>query len=303
MPTLKSTALVEARKKKGWTQAELSEATKPQINISTISRIERSKETRVRERTLKDLCHALGVSPADLCPTTEVERDPVKLRLESGARNALTLVALRYQVSRENIVELAPLLFFIAAEKCLKERHRRIVELQSAADSLCDMQRKVRHLPVHWPLDEGAMASEKQSIAARDLFGTEVVDDAQQFLNERDEKYEEAEHNPFVAFLRCTLVEAGGSESDAETVTWAGSPEYEICGEEAAALVGGDDIAARAILWGLAALHEMPKGSPAERAEWARSTLDSDLESSFADLPPVSKGGNNAPASGSGEAS
>jgi transcriptional regulator with XRE-family HTH domain len=308
MPIVNGKALIEARNKKGWTQADLSGATKPQINISTISRIERKKETRVHERTLKELGRALDVSPDSLRPKPEkpeVEREAFKLRIENGARNALTLVAQRYGIRRECIVEAAPLLFFLAAEKCLQGRQKQVADLENAAGSLWHMQQKTPHLPVRWPIDDGATTSEKKSIEARDLFGTKVIQDSDQFLGEiRD--YEEAEHNPFVTFLRSALSDVGASQIEPETMTWlpGRSPEYEICRAEAAVLVDGDEKATQAILWGYAPLHEMPKGSPTERAEWARSIYDQycgDLESLLGDLSPVKDAENSRSPSHSGE--
>ena len=102
-------ALVEARKRKRWTQSQLSEATKPQINVSTISRIERGKPYRVRESTLKQFATALGVQPRDLCEDTTPKPDLMKVPMGIGARNALALVAKRYRVNRRTIIELAPL--------------------------------------------------------------------------------------------------------------------------------------------------------------------------------------------------
>ena len=67
MPVLNPKALAAARRKKLWTQDQLSEATKPRIATSTVSRIERGKPTRVRERTLKELARALDVLPESLC--------------------------------------------------------------------------------------------------------------------------------------------------------------------------------------------------------------------------------------------
>jgi transcriptional regulator with XRE-family HTH domain len=308
MPKVNGKALIEARRKRQWTQAELSEATKPQINISTISRIERGKAARVREGTLKELGRALGVPRENLCTTSETERDVVKLRVEAAARNALTLVARRYRISRESIVEAAPLLFFIAAEKSLQERRKHIAEIRNAGDALWDMQRRTRHLPLRWPMDEGTIDSEERSIKARDLFGTKVIEDAEQLLSQLDDEYEDAEHNPFVAFLRNALAEACGSRADPETVTWTPGlwPRYEICADEAADIVGGDEKAAQAILCGAAALHEMPKASAAEMAEWARAEFDrkyGDLESLFSEALPLNESDNNSPASGSGRTS
>jgi transcriptional regulator with XRE-family HTH domain len=276
MTILNGKALAGARRKKGWTQVELSEATKPKIDISTISRIERGKPTRVRGNTLNALAKALDVHPESLCPTAEAERDVIKLRIESAARNALTLVARRYRISREHIVEIAPLLFFIAAEQCLQERHKRIEQLRDTAYDLIALYDKIPHLPKEWPVDEGAVSSEEQSIKARDLFGEKVLENAHQFMSDLGEDYDEAEQNPFVSFLREALAKASKSSETVESVQWTPGlwPRYEICTEEAASLVGNDPAAAHAIVRGVAALHEMPNGSPEERAEWARAEAD-----------------------------
>jgi len=276
MAILNGKALVEARRNKGWTQDQLSEATKPKINVSTISRIERGKPTRVRESTLKELGRALDVRPDSLCTTAEAERDVVKLRVEAAARNALTLVAHRYRISRESIIEVAPLLFFIAAEQSLQERQKRISSVRDAAMSLVDLQARIGHLPSHWPVDEAALSSEEKSIKARDLFGASLADDTQQFMSGYDADYDEAEQNPFVGFLRESLANVSSSQAVAKTVRWTPGlwPRYEICAEEAATVVGGDAVAAHAILSGAAALHEMPKVSSTDRARWARAELD-----------------------------
>ena len=276
MAIVNGKALAEARRKKGWTQVQLSEATKPRINISTISRIERGKPTRVRAITLTALAKALDVHPESLCPTAEAERDVMKLRIESAARNALSLVALRYRISRENIIEIAPLLFFIAAEQCLQQRRERITELRASADTLFDLQRGIRHLPRHWPVDESVVSSEEQSIKARDLFGKKVLENAQQFISELDADFDEAEQNPFVTFLRDGLSKISNSPESVESVRWSPSlwPSYEICTEEAANIVGNDAKAMRAIVCGAAALHEIPKGTPEQRADWARAEFD-----------------------------
>ena len=306
MAILDGKALTQARRKKGWTQVELSEVTKPKVEVSTISRIERGKPTRVRANTLRVLAKALDVQPESLCPAAEAERDVMKIRMETAARNALTLVAHRYRISRESIIEAAPLLFFIAAEQSLKERQRRITDVRAAADELFLLQRTVRHLPQHWPVDESAVSSEEQSIKARDLFGEKVLDDAQQFMSELDADFDEAEQNPFVAFLRDSLSKVSDSNEAVASVRWSPGlwPSYDICAEEAGTTVGNDAKAAHAILCGAAALHEMPKGAPQQRAEWAQAEFDrkyGDLDNLLGDLdgPPST----DVQASKSGEAS
>ena len=133
MTIVNGKALTDARQRKRWTQIELSEATR--IDVSTISRIERGNPTRVRDRTLRALANALDVAPESLCQTPEVERNAMKLDLSNVARNAFTLVAARYDITEEDIAEVAPLLFFIAAEQCLQERRKRIAELLGSADT------------------------------------------------------------------------------------------------------------------------------------------------------------------------
>jgi hypothetical protein len=195
----------------------------------------------------------------------------MKLRISSRARNALTLVARRYNIGREEIVEIAPLLLFIAAEQSLIERKKHVDEVSASADELLDLQSGIRHLPVASPLDYEALDGEKKSIRARDLFGETALEDVGVIA--ADFEYDEAEDNPFVTYLRDSLAKVSNSPEVAKSVSWwpGFGPSYEICTEEASSIVGGDTKAARAIVSGDAALHEMPKAySPEQRAEWAR---------------------------------
>lgn len=283
MPIVNAKALRDARERKGWTQLELSEATKPQINVSTISRLERGKSPRIRESTLRELGRALGVAPTTLCSTVkEPDRDVVKLSLDAAARNALALVALRYGIHRERIIEVAPLLFFIAAEQCLRDRQKRVEELHEAADAMANLKSRIQHLPGHWLLDDEAVSSEERSIKKRDLFATSVFDDADRFRGEFDDNFDEAIHNPFVVYLRNALKSIGASEDEVDALQWRPShwPQYEICADQAKEIVGNDVQAVEAILSGTAALHEMPKASAKERAAWARA----ERERKFGDL-------------------
>jgi transcriptional regulator with XRE-family HTH domain len=275
MPLVDGRALRKAREKKGsdFTQSRLSEEAK--VDVSTISRAERQKTSRVRERTLKAFAKALDVDPKSLGPSREPERDVMKVRMEIGARNALTLVAYRYGVPREVIIEAAPLLFYIAAEQCLQQRQERITELRASAHALFDLQRAIRHLPAYWPIDNAAVGSEEKSIRAQDLFGTKVMEDAQQFMNEFDEDYEEADNNPFVSFLRDTLSRISNATDQAASVSCSPSScRYRICAAEAADFVGSDPQAITAILLGVVALHELPNCSPEDRGEWAKAEFD-----------------------------
>jgi hypothetical protein len=75
--------------------------------------------------------------------------------------------------------------------------------------------------------------------------------------------------------LRENLAKVVNSDA-AESLRWPPGlwPSYDICTEEAAKIVANDAKAARAIVCGAAALHEMPKGSPQQKADWARAEYD-----------------------------
>jgi transcriptional regulator with XRE-family HTH domain len=166
MPIVDGKALRKAREEKEWSQKQLSDATK--IDVSTISRIERGRR-RVRRHTVNQLCGALGANQTDLAPRQEPERDVVKFRIKSAARNALTLVARRYRVPREQIVECAPLLFYIAAEQSLQKRREALDAYRDAA--LTVYAAAIPHLPLSMQTaDVMAADLEERSIKNRDLF-------------------------------------------------------------------------------------------------------------------------------------
>ena len=270
--------VTELRTRAGLSQKVL--ASKVIVHPATISRWERGEIDKVRHDTFGRLQKALSATELDLCgqgPLSErgqAPREPEKgqmnLTIDDACRNALTLVAQRYGVTRQTIVETAPLLFFLAAEQCLKERQARLEQLRKTFDVL--FETRIRHLPVFWPVDPEALTSEQLSIDAQDLNGRMVAKPIE------DPDWNEWEGNPFAEFLSKALTQASGSD---QRVLWSadGSPYYFICRDEAAAIVGGDVKATEAILHGRAALHEMPpevrKSSPADRAEWARREVSS----------------------------
>ncbi len=263
-------ALREAREGKGWTLSKLRDETNGQVSVSTVVRIESGKIRGAREHTLMQLAAALQVSPEELCEVATSEPDLIKVPMGVGARNALRLVERRYRVRRRTITELAPLLFFIVAEQSLAARRKRLEEIREVARSLDDLQSKVQHLPPAF-VDPTALDLEDSSIEQRDLFGRK------HFGRSRDpflyDHYDDDEHNPLAAFLTDALEAIRGANDADEPVrcpSWSGEPSYYICQDEAAEIVGGDQTAADAIVGGRVDLREMPKGTPAERAEWAQ---------------------------------
>ncbi len=268
MGEVDGTLLAKARNRLDWTQDALSRNAR--VNVTTISRIERGKAKSVRRGTLNRLCEALKVRPSELArdPSPEPERDLMKIRMGSAARNALALVAHRYRVPRDRVVEIAPLLFFLVAEASFNARRHALQVLRAAADSVYGAA--IPHLPRHAAVDEDALQREEGSIEKRDLFGV-TVDEGGFAYDEAD--FDSKTGNPFARFLNRMMREANGGQETAD-VEWdrGGSPNYRVCENEALQLTGNDGEAADAILSGFASLHEMPKRlTPAERAAWAKA--------------------------------
>jgi transcriptional regulator with XRE-family HTH domain len=279
------------RTKCGLSQKEL--ARKLKVDSGTVSRWERGEIDRIRQDIFGRLCSALDATHDDICgdgplpenriEQRELQKGQMNVSVHTACRNALSLVAFRYRVTRQQIVEAAPLLFFIAAEKSLQERRKRLAALQAAADAVYDAY--PAYLPKTASADEETLECERSSIEERDLFGSKATD------NDNigacyAEGWDEGESNPFAVFLKAALADVSDSATFErwQPRLW---PRYQICSEEAAKVVGGDAEATRAILDGAAALHEMPKASPRERAEWARAEFDrkyGDLDGFFDDL-------------------
>ena len=169
------------RSKRGLSQKEL--AGKVKVDPGTVSRWERGEIDRVRHDVFGRLRAVLSASEADICgegplpenSTTHEASAPkgqMNLSVDTACRNALNLVALRYGVTRQQIVEAAPLLFYIVAEQSLKQRRECLRRLEDAADTLVAL--RPAHLLPHWPLNEEVLGSEEDSIEHRDLFGSSI---------------------------------------------------------------------------------------------------------------------------------
>lgn len=273
------------RKSKGLTQKELGE--KSSINKQTISNLERGKpERKVRKRIVENLCKVFDVDAAVLAGTAPMpdreNQDHLNLllgsksqlnhRISDASRNALLLVAMRYRISTTKIYEIAPFLFLWAAEQSLRRREERLADLESRWKEVEGEQGQFPHLSplaTYSSTAANIIWEEEKSIKSRDLFGSLLKE-----TYDAKDNYDENTENPFTVFLSDLATQLGDL---AEFDEWSavGSPDYTVCPDEAAKLVGGDEKTAREILVGNVALHEMPKKlkekeAPEERAEWVR---------------------------------
>lgn len=198
-------ALKKYRKARGLTQMELAEKCK--CSKETVSRWERGEIDNVRSLSREKLTKALGVEWAQLtqAPVDEDESEqfPTKValnvRIGAGVRNALTLVCLRYGLNVADVIELAPLLFLIIAEKSLAHRREKLQEILERHELDDDEDRAAApHLKTEFArsvITQDALAYEEESVAKRDIFGKHIQ--LQNYLSEDDEDL-----NPFLNYLR-----------------------------------------------------------------------------------------------------
>jgi transcriptional regulator with XRE-family HTH domain len=299
MPTIFGEVVKKLRKGKGWSQATLAENTQqgrlPKIDKQTISRLERRKETKSRTRTVQQLARALGVPPQVLMgevPSPQPSADPIPKNLlrtpiSDSHRNALHLVAFKYNVAIHQIVELAPFLFCWAAEASLQQRQKTLQRVINAYEAAREVEKTIGHIPEGRPQDEtleAVIKAETESIDRDDLFGFALADDPD--IGGGSPNFD----NPFELFLR-SLAEDVGNGVTFEYLSPFDAPQYRVCAEEAAFIVNGDADRASEILDGQVSLHELPQdlnisnlSKDAERAEWVRARAQEyrdDIEQRF----------------------
>lgn len=279
---IQANELKAARKRKGWSREDLARESK--LSVRQIARLESDREghRRVRGHTVRQLSEALNIQESALAGelprlSPEAGRDSppkgqVSLTIDTACRNAMALVARRYSVTQQQIVEVAPLLFLIMAEQSLARRRDQIEQLR---DVIFQSESAVpRHLNQIWRFsdedNERAIAAEERSVEERDLFGKR--------LGGRCEA-SDAE-NPFARYLSESLMNCDPlTTTNYIPVRWeAGEePNYRIGLDELAEMLGDDHVAWEPVLNGKVALAQMPgeirKAKPADRAEWVKEKV------------------------------
>lgn len=178
-------ALKAARERRGMTQAQLADALG--CGKETVSRWERGRSRRLHPRHRESLCAALGVGWPALADAGAGAPDGIS---GDDVDTAFRLAAERYGVGVRDVMEAAPLLFAVAAERSLTERRRRLdaarAEAESAGRALADKA------PYLGRAVAEAVRKEEKSIAENDIFGRLV----------RAEGDGDDDRGPFARYLR-----------------------------------------------------------------------------------------------------
>ncbi len=275
--------LRELRRRQGLRLHTLAE--RAGISKDSVWRIENGMQPGNREDTQRRLARALGVEPGMLTgerPLPEVVEAPRgrwTVEISQAARNAAVLAARRYRVSEPLIVELAPLLFVLAAEESLGRRRALLAELETALAKATEAGEQMPHLagigeasePVH-----AAVVAEEKSVSARDVFAQDLDPDTIAALG--DGGGDLGTDNPFAVFLaeNARRASIGAPNLAAVTRLTPSGVTALLCGGEALEAAGGDAALAQAVLDGRIALAEMPRAlwqDQAARLEWLQSQL------------------------------
>ncbi len=175
----------ELRDRAGMTQAQLGERAK--VAARTIQRIETSEgQYQCRQHQAESIAKALGTTPAVLAGgkrsveeqralLTKAGLKPLRMLVREDYFFYLGMIELTYGVQWNDVIELAPLLFAIVAEKSLAERLAAAKEMETALNALTAPKGhpQLTFMNVTGKFED-ALASELESIAAKDIFATKV---------------------------------------------------------------------------------------------------------------------------------
>lgn len=259
------------REQRQLSQSELANAAK--MSKDSISRLERGKQTGKANRTRETLAKALGVAPEVLTGEALMpghgerpgdsslggRRHQLNIRVDGAVRNAFSLAALRYQIPIARIVELAPFLFVLAAERSLERRRSRLTVLEQSLDRAEDAARGFGYLPCTIAPDveaPNAIEAERASIAGRDILAESLDDELFAFRPRLNFDYDPERHNPFVSSLAEMTTDPDMASIEGFT---RNNSDFRVCCTDAMKLAGDNADLAAGILDGWAPLHEMPR--------------------------------------------
>lgn len=180
--------LVAARQHRGMAIDELARLANLQEE-RVVALEESETPTEVSPGELICLSESLRLAPEVLTGERPIPADAgrfgkqaVSVNLSGRARRDCELVRMRYGVSREELMEMAPLMFTLVAEDVLRwrrdraKRARQVLRDLDFAQNLAGLRFQIEPLESGENGEPPGMAdSEEESIASRDVFGERVT--------------------------------------------------------------------------------------------------------------------------------
>ena len=272
--------LKECGNRLGLNLAELAD--KSGVSKATLYRLAEAKNNEAvasrslgtRKSTLDRLANALRVEsgvltgelPMPQSKSSEIEekasdRSQFNVKASGAVRNSFSLVALRYSVPVTRIVEIAPVLFVIAAEASLRRRQKQLDEFEERRKAMEGMSGKFPHLPANFALlrngVDDAVKAEQNSINEKDIFARNIPDEVFDKFADDQNQYDVRSDNPFVGYLNEMLRNEDLDEYSAVARFSESVADYSVCRDVAKNISNDNKEIAARILAGKVLLHEM----------------------------------------------
>ena len=267
---LRSDVLRELREKNKFTIDRLSEIAG--LSTKSISRYEHGhsekKEYSVIDRTIKSLARALKEEPKVLSGKKPIQERPpnskIPVELSPEVELNYDLVARKYGISRQDILDVAPLLFFMAAEKSLDNQ--------------------IKEIEISDEPDDEELGEIEQRMAAHannDIFEASV---------DEISSFGPFKNNPFTNYLK-RKADKPRFKNQVEITNWEHDlhgytnysfsqfiPDYTVCTDILNEIILGNPRAKQALKNGSLNLNQIPeklfeKENAIERAEFIKNAL------------------------------
>lgn len=234
------------RAQKNMTQEQLADLVGcKKDQVSRWERGDSSPQNRYRESLAKHL----GVKWEELTQPPNREKvetktapgkEQLRVMVSREAKVALELVRHRYNVSQSTVLELAPLLFLIAAENSLRTRQEQLNRICKAIEEAGETG--LKHAPHMSPAFGAVMASAEEDL-----------DDEQKAINRRDiynktiGTYDVDDYCPFTNYIQGLAKDLSGQAVYSISPSYSGGPDYTVAMETFKELTGIEDTTPRGL--------------------------------------------------------
>ena len=281
---IRADRLRHSRKRHNLSQEQLRKVSK--LSAKTISNLERGHQSQsrhfVNNHTLEHLRTALRTTTEILSGKDPLpEQKPmghISEKLSSQVSLNYDLVCSYFEITRQEILDIAPLLFFIAAEK---SRDFQITAIRQMIKDGAEIYENNSDIEIDEHEWDDLVDKKVEAYQKKDLFETSIT------ANEIS-----ADDNPFTNYLRNKVLKPRFKNQIAlgnvdvclfgEFTTYSFStviPDYLVCTDLLEQITLGSEKARKSLLNGTVAISEIPRSlfgpkNSSERVQWLEDALD-----------------------------